>query len=360
MPSGGGSKQTSTSTAEPWKKAQPYFEEALKGAQGAYQSGEGFDYFPGSTVVPFSGQTTGALQNIENLANQGNPLASEAQTQALGILGSGGMTNEQRQALGGTFNVATGQNQIGTEGDYRGLLSSAGQPGAIGQNLGGYARGDFITGGSPQFQAALDRESGKLADDINRGFSLSGRYGSGAHVNELGDQIGDFRNDALANEIAREQGMQLQAAGMLSGEQQQGFGNQLGILGDITGVQGANIANMVGAGGQFNQAGNQAIGNVAQFAGLAPSIYDQQFAPAERLASVGAQYEDLSTRQLQDQINRFNAEQQEPWQRLANYNALISGAGQLGSTTTSTQPGPGLLQQIIGGGIAGLGLLGGF
>jgi len=354
-----GNSQTSTSTASPWKEQEPYLKEIMSGAQSAYASGKGFKYPGFSTVVPFAGQTTGALGNIESLANQGNPLAGAAQNQALGILGSGGMSDWQKNALEGTYGVATGQNQIGTEGDYRGLLNSAGQPGAIAQNLGGYASGANITGGSPQFKQQLDYQSGQLADDINRGFSNSGRYGSMSQVNELGDQIGRFRNDALASEIAREQGLQMQAAGMLSGEQQQGLGNQLGILGNIGNVQGANIANQVGAGGQINQAGNQAANQVAQFSGLAPSIYDQQFAPAERLASVGAQYEDLSTRQMQDQINRFNAQQNEPWSLLNAYQSLVGGAGSLGGQTSTSVPGPGMLQQILGGGIAGLGLLGG-
>ena len=145
----------------------------------------------------------------------------------------------------------------------------------------------------------------------------------------------------------------------MSDQWNQNIANQRGLLSDITGVQGANIANQVGAGGLINQAGNQAAGNVATFAGMAPGIYNQQFAPYERLASVGSQYEDLSTRTLQDQINRFQSEQREPWDLLANYNALIGGAGQLGGTSTTSAPAPGLLQQLLGGGIAGLGLLGG-
>ena len=310
----------SQQTSEPWKVSQPFLTEVLKGAQSAYQGGGGFDYFPGSTVVPFAPQTQQAMAGIEAQANAGNPLGIASRDQALGILNSGGMSDWQRTALGGTYDIATGAKSIGTEGDLRGLLNES---------------------SNPYYENVVNREAGKLTDDINRGVSGEGRYGSAYHSGTVADQVGDFREKAMSNQW------------------NQNIANQRGLLGDITGVQGANLANMVGAGGQINAAGNAAAGNVAQFASMAPGIYNQQFAPYERLASVGAQQEDLSTRTMQDAINRFNTEQQTPWSLLAAYNALIGGAGQLGGTSTTQVPSPSLLQQILGGGVAGLGLLGG-
>lgn len=321
MPPNGGMQTQSQQTSEPWKVAQPFLTEALKGAQGAYQSGKGFDYFPGSTVVPFSSQTQQAMSGIESQANAGNPLGVASQNQALGILNSGGMSDWQKGALGGTYDIATGAKNIGTEGDLRGLLDQS---------------------SNPYYENVVNREAGRLTDDINRGVAGEGRYGSAYHSGTVADQVGDFRERAMSNQW------------------NQNIANQRGLLSDITGVQGANLANMAGAGGQINAAGNAAAGNVAQFAGMAPGIYNQQFAPYERLASVGAQQEDLSTRTMQDAINRFNTGQNAPWARLNAYNSLIGGAGQLGGTSTTQVPSPSLLQQILGGGIAGLGLLSGF
>lgn len=314
MSTGGGQQTTSTQTSTPWTEAQPFLKEALKGAQTAYQSGGGFDYFPGSTVVPFSPQTQSAMAGIEQQANAGNPLGIASRDQALGILNSGGMSDWQRGALGGTYDIATGAKSIGTEGDLRGLLSES---------------------SNPYYEGVVNREAGKLGDDINRSFSNAGRYGSGAHTGVLSDELGAFRERAMSNKW------------------DQNIANQRGLLSDITGVQGANIANMAGAGGQINAAGNQAAGNVAQFAGLAPGIYNQQYAPYERLASVGSQQEDLSTREMQDAINRFNTEQQTPWNSLAAYNALIGGAGQLGGTTTMQVPKPSGLQTGLAGALGG-------
>lgn len=353
MGGGGGQTTTQTASSEPWKEAQPYYKDVLGGAQTAYKSGEGFKYFPDSTVVPFSSQTQGALGQIESLAGQGNPLAASAKTQAGNVLNSGGMSDWQRAALTGTHDIATGAKGLSTEGDYRDLLAKAGGTGEVGAALAPYANGIYVNGGSPEFNKALDVQSGKLADDIQRTVGMQGRSGSAYNTNSLVEGVGNLRMQAMADEIAREQGQQLQAAGMLGNEQQRGFGNALSAVGGIGQTQGANLANIVGAGSQINQAGNQAANQVAQFAGLAPSIYDQQYAPAERLASVGAANEDLATRQKNEEIARYNAGQQEPWNRLAAYNALIGGSGQLGGTSTSTAQQPANYMAPFGGALAG-------
>src|SRR3990167_9056816 len=112
----GGQQTQSTQTNEPWSESQPYLKDVLSGARTAYQSGNGFDYFPGSTVVPFAPQTQSAMAGIESQANAGNPLGIASRDQALGILNSGGMSDWQKTALGGTYDIATGAKSIGTEG----------------------------------------------------------------------------------------------------------------------------------------------------------------------------------------------------------------------------------------------------
>lgn len=348
----GGTNTTSqTASSEPWSASQDYYKQIFGEAQKNYNSGDGFKYYPDSTVVPFSSQTSQALGNIENLANQGNPLGSAAKDQALGVLNSGGMSDWQKNALNGTYGVATGANQIGTESDYRNLLAQAGGTGEVGTALGRYVNNPINI--SPEFSKALDTQSQKLAEDISRNTSMMGRSGSAYDTGALVEGVGNLRNSAVASEIARQQQNQLTAAGMLGSEQQRGFGNALSAVQGIGGTQGANIANMVGAGSQINTAGNQAANQVAQFAGLAPSIYDQQYAPSQYLASVGAQNEDLSTRTLNDRIARYNAGQQEPNNRLAAYNALLGGAGQLGGTQTSSATQPANYMAPFGGALAG-------
>lgn len=267
MSGGGGQQTTQTQTSDPWSGAAPYLKDVLGQAQSQFNTGQGF----GS--VPFSPQTTSALGGITGLAGQGNPLGAAAQNSALGIFGSGGLTQPQQQAAGYLQPYASGQN---------------------------------VTGGSPEFQRALDYQSGKTADDVNRTWSNAGRYGSAGQTNDLVSQVGGMRDSAMANEQAREQGLQMQANGM---------------LGNI-GAQGA--------------------GNLATFSGLAPSIYDQQFSPYGKLAGVGSAYD------AQNQQN-----QQAPWNRLGAYAGLINGMGGQGGTTSTSVPKPSAMQGGLSGALTG-------
>lgn len=226
--------QTSTSKSEPWKAAQPYILESMQGGQDLYKSGQGFMPYPGSMVVPFSQQTTDALGQMESLAKQGNPAATATQDWATGIM-----------------------------------------------------RGDSLANPNPYFQASLDRQSGALADDINRGFSNSGRYGSAAQTGALVDQIGGFRNDALAQNWQQERGLQSQVAGMV------------------------------------------------------PSIYAAQYQPSQMLGQVGSAYEGKTQQEIADAARLFEGYQQAPYKQLQFYNALATGGGGLGGTQTNTQPGQG-------------------
>ena len=68
MSRGGGNdtKETTTKT-EPYGPAEPYLQDIMNEAASLYASGTGMQYYPGSTVVPMSGQTDAALTAQENI-----------------------------------------------------------------------------------------------------------------------------------------------------------------------------------------------------------------------------------------------------------------------------------------------------
>lgn len=244
-------KGQTTSQAQPWDVAQPYIKGAMEGAYDLQQSGQGFNPYQGQMVADQSADTQGALSGISSMAQQPDQ-----------------------------------------------LLQSAGQ------GLAGYASGAHIDGGSPQFQAALNYQSGQMADDINRGFSLGGRYASGAHTGVLGDTIGNFRNQALQGEMARQQGLQMQAIGM------------------------------------------------------APGISQAQYQPMMNLLGAGQMQDQYAQSQIDADMQRFDTEQMAPWNRLNAANQIYGPYGQMFGTTTQKQMGPRgfpVLRAIAGG----LGLVGG-
>lgn len=297
----GEQKTTSTTDSQPWKPAQPYLTGALGSASNLYSSGQGFNPYPGSTVSPMSSQTQGALSGMQGVAGQGDPLGSAANANAKGVLNSGGMSPWQSSALQGTHDLATGASN-----PYQGLLDQA---------------------SNPYYQQTVDREAGKLTDDINRGFSNDGRYGSTAQSGAIADQVGGFR------------------ASMANANYNQGIANQRGILGDMTGT-------MMNAGQTINNAGNQAQQLAGQYTGMVPQLYDQQYQPSRMLGQVGSAYDAQNQAQLTDVVNRQQQGQQAPWNRLGAYSGMLTGIGGMGGTQTGTTTQPSNPLQTIGG-IAG-------
>ncbi|MGI9306714.1 MAG: hypothetical protein ACR2P5_05355 [Gammaproteobacteria bacterium] len=62
-----------------------------------------------------------------------------------------------------------------------------------------------------------------------------------------------------------------------------------------------------------------------QASGLAPELANQDYFDIQQLAQVGKGREDLFSRQLQDQIDRFNFGEEEPYNRIARFMGLLEG-----------------------------------
>ena len=77
------------------------------------------------------------------------------------------------------------------------------------------------------------------------------------------------------------------------------------------------------------------------------------------LADVGGAYEDLAGRQTQEQIDRFNFQQQSPYQRLAAYSQMVNPIAGMGYAGSEYQPNAspllsGMTGAMLGGSIAGM------
>ncbi len=182
----------------------------------------------------------------------------------------------------------------------------------IGRTLGG-----AYLNGNPHLQNAIDAASrgatrnyqSAVAPGIDSAFSRAGRYGSGAHVSA---------HDAAQQNLAAQ-------------------------LGDIAG----NL-------GYQNYAAERA--NMLNVLNAAPAYAQQDYADIAQLDAVGRAREAMAQALINDQVARWNFEQQTPADKLRQYAALVQG--NFGGTTSTTQPyssGAG----ILGGMSAGSGLFGG-
>ena len=282
MSGGSEKKTTETTNAEPWSAAQPTLKKAMGDANNIYDSGQGFQPYTGSTVVPFSDQTQAGMQSVQNTS------ANE--------MGSGGF-----DTTGFLKNLMSGNG-----------LNSMQQ--GVADQWGGVAAGNELQGGNPAFQGVLKQAQDDTAHYSNLGASGAGRYGSGAHTGVMADRIGNLTGRMLTDEYGRQLGRQDAAR--------------------------TNLASM-------GQTGNQ---NQFGAAGALPNAWDAQFAPERSMMGVGSMYEDLAGRTMSDNMRMFNETQQAPLNAVEWLNAIGSGAGSMGgsSTATASQPGTSPLLQALG------------
>jgi hypothetical protein len=213
--------------------------------------------------------------------------------------------------------------------------------------LGATAGGAFLMG-NPFQQAAIEAASRPIQRQfaettlpgIASGFSRAGRYGS------------------------------------------QAMGTALGSATEATARALGDVGTQIAYGGYEAERARQqqAMGAQLQAATLAPQIYGQQFLPSQQLAQVGAAREAIAAQPLQEAIQRYQFQQQVPYQQLQGFLSSIYGTPMASSQyappaqtnrAASALGGAALgagIGQMIGGGFggfsapaigAGLGALGG-
>lgn len=276
--SSGSSRQTTTT--EPPAFIRPFMEYGAQQSRGLYETG-GPQYYPGNTVVPFSGQTEAALGLTEQRALQGSPVVGAAQNYA---------TN--------TLNTAP-SSQFG----------GAGNPFATGAN-------PYGSGSNPYLDATFNRAADSVQNRIQSGFAGAGRNieaGRPVAAQEMNDLAAQIYGGDYANERNRQ---------LAYGQQQLG----------------------IGASGYESERDRMASDldrqRSMQFAaaGLAPQLANQDYVDLSALQGVGGQVEDLAGRLMEDQAARWDYGQNAPQINLDNYLSRITGAypGQNATQTTPT------------------------
>lgn len=207
----------------------------------------------------------------------------------------------------------------GLSGQYQDVIDNGGfsapQMDAV-NNTRAIANSSFDVNANPAFQEVLRQAQDSARDSVNMSAGGAGRYGSGVHQGTLGSTIGDLTSRMVGNEYTNWQNRRVAANTSL-----------------------------------FNM-GNSGFQNLG-------AAYDGLKLPATDLMQIGAMDEDLATRQMNDKLRVFNDTNNAPWAQIARLNAIASGAGQLGGTSTQTQPGQNPFLSALGYGATGLGLLGG-
>jgi len=286
MSMGGGSSGSSnqTTTTEPWSEQKPYLEQGFQQAQNIYENGPP-QFFPGQTYVDFSPETASALSATANRATSGSPVTVNASGYASNVLGGN------------------------SDNPYAPFLASGGS------NLAQTAGGNFLNS-NPYLDQTYDAAAKKLTDSFSNSvvptiasqFGASGTTGSalmGQNLTGAGGELTDSLGQLAAN--------------IYGGNYQQERDRQVQAATGLTST-GTNLY-------------NTGVNERTTALGLSPTIAGAEYTDAEKLAGVGQQEEQQQERALQDQINRFNFNQNAPLSSLQDYLAMISG--NYGSTSTS-------------------------
>ena len=143
--------------------------------------------------------------------------------------------------------------------------------------------GGYLGAGNPYFSNMMDSVAGDVRSRMDAQFGNSGRYGSGAHAHAMADALSD-------------------------------------------------VAGKLGYANYENERENM---QRAAFA--APGMAALDYQNIGMLADAGAQRENLAQAQINEDIERFNFNQMEPWTRLGLMQSLTEG--NYGGTGTATSTG---------------------
>ena len=276
MGSGGGGSSTQTTTSEPWSQQKPYLEKGFSEAGKLYDQGPA-DYFPGQTYVDQSAQTIAGLEGQQNRAYYGSPVQFNASDYAANTLG--GNSDNPYSAI---LNAGT-SGQMDT---------------ASGKFLNSNPYLDDIYGSASR-QVTQDFENSVLPG-IAAQFGSSGGAGGALHGLALSDAGGKL-TDSLSSLAANIYG------GDYAAERDRMTNAQQGLT--------STGANLYGTG----------VNERLSALGLSPDIAAAEYADFDKMRDVGAAYEDFAGKQLEDEINRFNYNENKQLASLQDYLALISG-----------------------------------
>ncbi|MEY5100135.1 MAG: hypothetical protein RJA36_2854 [Pseudomonadota bacterium] len=346
---GGGKGGATIKNTKPWNAND--LKNSSNFANYLMRSDQGFKPFEAPTYTPFSQETLSGLQGMQNMASQG-PTA--------GVIGgndflaqmtqNGGMSAGLLGAMNPMQQVASGQNSI-DQGNYQTLWNQSQGPTSASQNLQGMASGAERE--NPWLMESLQKGAEQIALRSGTGAAGSGRYGSAAAAAGTAGMLGDYYAMPLAQAYENNSNRMLQANGMIDSAEQARLAGMGNAAQGLAGVQGANIANRVNAANMQAGLYNQGLNRSLSSAQLAPGLQSAMYDPYRTMLGVGAAYEDKAQQGIDDAVNKWNANQQRPWNMLSAYNAIVQGQGNLGQQTTQQTQRPSGLLGALGGAASG-------
>lgn len=359
----GGGKTTQTQTNEPWSAAQPYLKQTYSEAQKLYEGGAP-TFWGGTANAALTPEMQQAMSGIWNRAMSGTPGLAGAQD-ATGAVASGGMAGSN-PAYNFLMGNVYGGNANPAMPYAEGIMSGVQTNPAL-QYLNAEASGANI-GKNPwldaTYKAAMDpvmktyKESTVPA--LQSDYALSGRYGSNAFRTALGNeqdkvnaQASDLATKIYGGAYGTDRALQAQAAQGLTGAYASDIQNRINAGQFLSGVYDQNLQRQLYGAQQLGQLGQQDISNMLQAAGMVPGLGQADYQDLNAAMQVGQMGQDRAQQEQELERQRYEYQQQAPYDWLQNYAQLIYGnpgsQSGFGTSTTTQKTSGGTFGQILSG-----------
>ncbi len=364
MPSGGKNTPAgqTVSTTSPFNAlTMPFVQSGLDRASDLFKNNTP-QYFPGATYQPLGELQTNSLNNIYNLANS-DPIAGGAQRFDMGMLSGDYMNKNPAMPLfSGFAGENIGASNAGTN-PLRYLSSGTPQltnPGTqeLGQlmsvnfgdarnpatpALSSYTSGSRVGKGNPYTDELVQSIMSRVVPSVQKGFIEGGTLGSpeAARSTAAGamsaiapslfaqQQQEEANQMAAAEQVGRNYltgaGLQGTEASNLGNIYQQGLNSEIQAANDL-GLQAvAGRAEQRNAASGLSQAAETDMQQRLTALGYAPSTQQLPFYDQNQALTAGDRYQSEAQKSINDQVARWNYQQQLPYTQLDKYLAEIQG-----------------------------------
>jgi hypothetical protein len=343
---GGGGSTNTVEKADPWEGQQPFLEYGFQQAQDRFQS-DSPNFFPGNTISPFNQNETAYQQSVIDYLGSGR--GQGLQAGAENAIGNELFNTSNNPMLQATRGLAPyGQESLVAASNFtdspildegsasplmQQMLSGSVSQNPFIENANQAMVRDAVSGFQQEVMPAL--RASQIA--YQPGGSSRGDIAGGLAASNLQSGLTDKINQNYMNAFNSAQQQQMGAAQLLEQGRAQRAGEAF--------QQGQGAFGIgLGGEGQINQ-------NLATGLGGYGAVSQQPIDLAGNLSDVGMQQRELAQQNLDEDVNRFQFDQNIGDQKLANYMNLIQG--NFGGTTVNTAERGGL-------GLAGsMGQLGG-
>jgi hypothetical protein len=347
---GGGSSTTTVQQSVP-PELVPYVREVIQ--EGQKVAALPYVPYQGTRIAQFAPEQQAVQSQVMGLRTPQQYQTAMAGAQGTGALGFGAA----QQGLQGGIEGARGTGALGFSTAQQGLGKALGYtPGTFSQREAGYYM-------SPYQQNVTDialREAQRAADIEGRNIGLRsvGRGTSGGSAEalqraELARNLMTQRGDiqARGSEAAFLQAQQQFERDRAAAAGAAGLGAQVGTSGLGTAGQMAGTLGQIGQGG-LGTSLQSALG-LGELAGASQRA---DLARLEAQRQIGSEIQARQQRILDQQYQDFLAQRGYPREQLAFYSDIVRGNAPLfGTVQQTTQPLPGVGQQILGYGLGALG-----